>query len=152
MRAFIVEQYGKHGLRAAEVADPTLGPRDVLVRLHAAGINPRDRMVRDGEFKMLLRYTTPFVLGHDVAGVVSGVGTDVGDLKVGDEVYGRPRDLRIGTFAEYIAIDHADLALKPASLTMRTKSSTTRRQTSPRCSPATTSCSTPGAARISRGR
>jgi NADPH:quinone reductase-like Zn-dependent oxidoreductase len=58
------------------------------------------------------------VLGHDVAGVVTRVGADVGDYKVGDEVYARPRDLRIGAFAEYIAIDHADIALKPNSLTM----------------------------------
>jgi NADPH:quinone reductase-like Zn-dependent oxidoreductase len=75
-------------------------------------------MVRNGEFKHLLRYKTPFVLGHDVAGVVTRVGADVGDYKVGDEVYARPRDLRIGAFAEYIAIDHADIALKPNSLTM----------------------------------
>jgi NADPH:quinone reductase-like Zn-dependent oxidoreductase len=58
------------------------------------------------------------VLGHDLAGVVTRVGAEVRDYKVGDEVYARPRDLRIGAFAEYIAIDHADIALKPNSLTM----------------------------------
>ncbi len=118
MKAFVVESYGKSGLRAAEVPDPTVGPRDVLVRVSAAGINPLDKMVRDGEFKLLLKYKTPFVLGHDVAGVVTRVGADVRDYRVGDEVYSRPRDLRIGTFAEYIAIDQADIALKPKSLTM----------------------------------
>jgi NADPH:quinone reductase-like Zn-dependent oxidoreductase len=60
----------------------------------------------------------PFVLGHDVAGVVTGVGSAVRGFKVGDEVYARPRDGRIGTFAEYIAIDQDDLALKPVSLTL----------------------------------
>jgi NADPH:quinone reductase-like Zn-dependent oxidoreductase len=75
-------------------------------------------MVRNGEFKLLLRYKTPFVLGHDMAGVVTRVGSDVRDYKIGDEVYSRPRDMRIGTFAEYIAIDQADVALKPKSLTM----------------------------------
>jgi NADPH:quinone reductase-like Zn-dependent oxidoreductase len=75
-------------------------------------------MVRDGEFKLLLKYKTPFVLGHDVAGVVTRVGSEVREYKVGDEVYSRPRDLRIGAFAEYIAIDQADIALKPKSLTM----------------------------------
>ncbi len=75
-------------------------------------------MVRNGEFKLLLRYKTPFVLGHDAAGVVTQVGADVRGYKVGDEVYTRPRDLRIGTFAESIAVDHADIALKPKSLTM----------------------------------
>src|SRR5213596_3282247 len=118
MKAFVVEKYGKSGLRAAQVPDPTIGPRDVLVRVSAASINPLDKMVRNGEFKLLLKYKTPFVLGHDVAGVVTRVGADVRDYKVGDEVYARPRDLRIGAFAEYIAIDHADIALKPNSLTM----------------------------------
>jgi NADPH:quinone reductase-like Zn-dependent oxidoreductase len=58
------------------------------------------------------------VFGHDVAGVVTQVGAAVTDFKVGDEVYARPRDLRIGTFAEYIAIDQNDVAPKPASLTL----------------------------------
>jgi NADPH:quinone reductase-like Zn-dependent oxidoreductase len=118
MKAFVVERYGKDGLRAAEVPEPEVGDGDVLVKVSAAGINPLDKMVRDGEFKRLLKYRTPFVLGHDVAGVVTRVGSAVGDLQVGDEVYARPRDLRIGTFAEYIAIDRDDLAPKPASLTL----------------------------------
>lgn len=118
MKAFVVETYGKSGLRPATIPDPTVGPRDVLVRVSAAGINPLDMMVRDGQFKRLLKYQTPFVLGHDVAGVVTRVGADVRDYGVGDEVYARPRDLRIGTFAQYIAIDQADIALKPSSLTM----------------------------------
>jgi NADPH:quinone reductase-like Zn-dependent oxidoreductase len=118
MKAFVVEKYGKRGLRAAQVPEPSVGPRDVLVRVSAASINPLDKMVRNGEYKLLLKYKTPFVLGHDVAGVVTGVGAEVRDYKVGDEVFSRPRDLRIGTFAEYIAIDHADIALKPNSLTM----------------------------------
>jgi NADPH:quinone reductase-like Zn-dependent oxidoreductase len=117
MKAFVVAQYGKDGLRAADVPEPRVGNNDVLVRVSAASINPLDKMVRNGEFKQLLKYKTPFVLGHDVAGVVTLVGAGVRDFKVGDEVYARPRDLRIGTFAEYIAIDQNDVALKPASLT-----------------------------------
>jgi NADPH:quinone reductase-like Zn-dependent oxidoreductase len=118
MKAFVVEKYGKSGLRAAQVPTPTTGPRDVLVQVSAASINPLDKMVRNGEFKLLLKYKTPFVLGHDLAGVVMRVGVEVRDYKVGDEVYARPRDLRIGAFAEYIAVDYADIALKPRSLTM----------------------------------
>jgi NADPH:quinone reductase-like Zn-dependent oxidoreductase len=75
-------------------------------------------MVRNGEFKQLLKYKPPFVLGHDVAGVVTGLGANVRDFKVGDEVHARPRDLRIGTFAEFIAIDQDDVAPKPRSLTL----------------------------------
>jgi NADPH:quinone reductase-like Zn-dependent oxidoreductase len=118
MKAFVVERYGKDGLRAADVPEPEVGDADVLVKVSAAGINPLDTMVRDGEFKRLLKYQTPFVLGHDVAGVVTRIGSAVRDFQVGDEVYARPRDLRIGTFAEYIAIDQDDVAPKPASLTL----------------------------------
>ena len=118
MKAFVVEHYGRDGLRVADVPEPEVGAGDVLVKVSAAGVNPLDRMVRNGEFKRLLKYRTPFVLGHDVAGVVTRVGAAVRDLRVGDEVYGRPRDLRIGTFAEYIAIDRDDVAPKPASLTL----------------------------------
>jgi NADPH:quinone reductase-like Zn-dependent oxidoreductase len=118
MKAFVVGKYGKSALRAADVPEPAVGPRDVLVRVCAASVNPLDKLVRNGEFKLLLKYKTPFVLGHDVAGVVSQIGTDVRNYKVGDEIYARPRDLRIGAFAEYVAIDHADIARKPISLTM----------------------------------
>jgi NADPH:quinone reductase-like Zn-dependent oxidoreductase len=118
MKAFVVEKYGTNGLRAAHVPQPVVGPRDVLVRVSAASINPLDRMVRDGEFKLILRYKPPFILGHDLSGKVTQVGTAVRDYKVGDEIYSRPRDLRIGAFAEYIAIDQADIAPKPKSLTM----------------------------------
>jgi NADPH:quinone reductase-like Zn-dependent oxidoreductase len=118
MKAFVVETYGKDGLRAARVPRPTVGDRDVLVKVSAASINPLDKMVRNGEFKQLLKYKRPFVLGHDVAGVVTQVGRAVRGFKAGDEIYARPRDLRIGTFAEYIAMDQDDVALKPASLTL----------------------------------
>jgi NADPH:quinone reductase-like Zn-dependent oxidoreductase len=118
MKAFVVEHYGKDGLRAADVPEPEGGDGDVLVKVSAASINPLDMIVRNGEFKHLLKYRTPFVLGHDVAGVVTSVGPAVRDFEVGDEVYARPRDLRIGTFAEYIAIDQDDVELKPRSLTL----------------------------------
>ncbi len=118
MKAFVVDSYGKDGLKAANLPPPAVGDHDVLVRVAAASINPLDKMVRDGEFKQLLKYKTPFALGHDVAGVVTQTGSAVRDFKVGDEIYSRPRDLRIGTFAEYIAIDESDVALKPATLSL----------------------------------
>jgi NADPH:quinone reductase-like Zn-dependent oxidoreductase len=118
MKAFVVARYGKDGVRAAEVHEPKVGNSDVLVRVSAVSINPLDKMVRNGEFKQLLKHKTPFVLGHDVAGVVTQVGAGVRDFRLGDEVYARPRDLRVGTFAEFIAIDQNDVAPKPASLTL----------------------------------
>ncbi len=116
MRAFTVARYGPGALQLSDVPVPAVGPRDVLVDVRAASINPLDTLVRNGEFKQLLKYKPPFVLGHDVAGVVTQVGAEVHGFTVGDEVYSRPRDLRIGTFAELIAIDADDVALKPRSL------------------------------------
>ncbi|MBN3510309.1 NADP-dependent oxidoreductase [Mycolicibacterium nivoides] len=118
MKAFVVTRYGKHHVHATEVPQPMIGTRDVLVRVSAASVNPLDVMVRNGEFKQLLKYRPPFVLGHDVAGVVIEKGAEVRGFSIGDQVYARPRDLRIGTFAEYIAIDQDDVALKPTALSM----------------------------------
>ena len=116
MKAFVVTHYGPDGLEAAEVPTPRVGPHDVLVDVRAASINPLDKMVRNGEFKQLIKYQRPFTLGHDLSGVIAKVGADVRGFKVGDEIYARPRDLRIGAFAEQVAIDADDIALKPASL------------------------------------
>jgi NADPH:quinone reductase-like Zn-dependent oxidoreductase len=90
----------------------------VLVQVHAAGVNLLDSKIRSGEFKLILPYRPPFVLGHDVAGVVVRVGARVTRFAPGDEVYARPSDHRIGTFAELIAVRESDLALKPTNLTM----------------------------------
>jgi len=117
MKAFVVDAYDKDGLRATEVPEPVPGRRDVLVRVRAASINPLDALTRDGEFKRLIKRGRPFVLGHDAAGVVTAVGADVDGFRVGDAVHARPRDLRIGTFAEHVAIDQDDVAPKPSSLT-----------------------------------
>jgi NADPH:quinone reductase-like Zn-dependent oxidoreductase len=116
MKAFVVTHYGPDGLAETDLPAPVPGPHDVLVDVRAASINPLDKMVRNGEFKQLLKYKTPFVLGHDLAGVVTEVGSEVRGFAVGDEVYSRPRDLRIGAFAESIAIDAADVAHKPSTL------------------------------------
>ena len=118
MKAFVVGRYGNDVVRAAEESKPTAGNRDVLVKVSAASINPLDIMVRKGEFKQLLKYRPPFMLGHDVSGVITEIGSEVTGFAVGDEVFARPRDLRIGTFAEYIAIDQDDVALKPTALSL----------------------------------
>ena len=96
MKAFVVARYGKNEVRAADVPEPRVGNRDVLVKVSAASINPLDIMVRNGEFKQLLKYKTPFVLGHDVAGVVTEVGADVRGFAVGDEVLHAPATFASG--------------------------------------------------------
>ncbi|WP_041164712.1 NADP-dependent oxidoreductase [Mesorhizobium opportunistum] len=119
MKAFVVDKYQKKGaLRLAEMPEPALRDNDVLVEIHAAGINLLDSKLRDGEFKLILPYRPPFILGHDVAGIVVRVGSKVRKFKPGDEIYARPRDSRTGAFAEFIAMDEADVALKPKNLSM----------------------------------
>jgi len=119
MKAFIIDKYkSKDGGRIGQMTDPELRANEVLVEVHAAGINLLDSKIRNGEFKIFLPYKTPFVLGHDVAGVITKVGARVQQFKIGDEVYARPADHRIGTFADFIAINEADVAIKPTKLSM----------------------------------
>ncbi|QDG88196.1 NADP-dependent oxidoreductase [Pseudarthrobacter sp. NIBRBAC000502770] len=117
MRAFVVTKY-KEPLREAEVPEPAVGERDVLVQVQAAGLNQLDEKIRLGEFKQILPYKLRLILGNDVAGTVLQVGAKVRGFKSGDEVYARPNQHRIGTFAERIAVAEEDLALKPASASM----------------------------------
>jgi alcohol dehydrogenase len=119
MKAFIVDRYGKKdGARIGEMPDPELRQDDVLVQIHAASVNPLDSKIRSGEFKLLLPYRLPLILGNDVAGVVVQVGSRVRRFKPGDEVYARPDKDRIGTFAEFIAMNEDAVAIKPKALTM----------------------------------
>jgi NADPH:quinone reductase-like Zn-dependent oxidoreductase len=117
MKAFIVDRY-KGKLRLGDMPDPELRDHDVLVQIHAAGVNPLDSKIRDGEFKLILPYQLPLILGHELAGVVVRVGSKVQRFKLGDEVYARPSQDRIGTFAEFIAVSEDDVAIKPNNLTM----------------------------------
>jgi NADPH:quinone reductase-like Zn-dependent oxidoreductase len=119
MKAFVLHRYGKKGaLELAEVPIPELRDDEVLVQVHAAGVNLLDCKIRDGEFKLILPYRLPLILGHDVAGVVVRIGPRVRQFKVGDEVCARPDDFRIGSFAEFVPVKEASLALKPRGLTM----------------------------------
>ena len=119
MKTFVLDKYKKKSaLRFADVAEPVLRENEVLIQVHAASVNLLDAKIRDGEFKAVLKYKMPLVLGHDVAGTVVRVGASVSKFKLGDEVYSRPDDLRIGTFAEFVAINENSVALKPKSLTM----------------------------------
>jgi len=124
MKAFILERYGKKSsMRLGEMPKPEVRDHDVLVAIHAASLNQLDAKIRDGEFKLILPYRLPLILGNDVAGVVVGVGPKVRGFKSGDEVYARPNQDRIGTFAEFIAMNEADVALKPKNLTMEESAS-----------------------------
>ncbi|WP_442591051.1 NADP-dependent oxidoreductase [Pedobacter sp. AW31-3R] len=119
MRAFTIEKYSKHqDLKLSELPVPQLNANEVLVEVHAAGVNLLDAKIKTGEFKLILPYKLPLVLGHDVAGIIIGLGKDVTKFKMGDEIYARAADFRIGTFAEYIAVNENDAALKPSNISM----------------------------------
>jgi NADPH:quinone reductase-like Zn-dependent oxidoreductase len=117
MRAFIVSKYGQP-MHEAEVPEPVLGSSDVLVRVDAAGLNQLDEKIRRGGFRQILPYRLPVTLGNDLAGTVIAIGADVSKFTPGDEVYGRPAQERMGTFAERISIAEADLAHKPVTTSM----------------------------------
>lgn len=119
MKAFTITKYSKkEKLQLTQVAEPIAKENEVLVQIHAAGVNLLDLLIKNGEFKLFLPYKMPLINGHDMAGTVVKVGSGVKKIKVGDEVYARVADYRIGTFAEYIAVNEADLALKPKNLSM----------------------------------
>jgi NADPH:quinone reductase-like Zn-dependent oxidoreductase len=115
MRAWVVTKY-KQPLELADLPEPSVEDHDVLVDIHAAAVNLLDAKVKAGEFKAILPYKAPFVLGHDLAGTVIAVGSDVTRFTVGDEVYGRPRDGRVGTFAQRLAVHEDDLAHRPGTI------------------------------------
>ncbi|HZX71713.1 MAG TPA: NADP-dependent oxidoreductase [Rhodanobacter sp.] len=119
MKAFIIDRYSKKDpMRLGEMAEPKLRDDDVMIEVHAAGLNVLDSKLKSGEFKLILPYRMPLILGHDVAGIVTRVGSRVRQFKVDDEVYSRVPDHRIGTLAQFIAVNENDVAPKPANLSM----------------------------------
>ena len=119
MKAYTISRYSKEDkLQLTDVPRPVAKENEVLIEVHSASINQLDLKLKSGEFKMLLPYKFPLILGHDVAGVVVGVGAKVSHFKVGDEVFARPADFRIGTFAEFIAVSENDVAPKPKNISM----------------------------------
>ena len=117
MQAALLTHYGQVTPLIKTVPVPTPRATDVLVRIRAASLNPIDLKTMAGGLKFLLPYRMPLILGSDFAGEIVAVGNQVTQFRVGDAVYGRPRKSRIGTFAEYLAVDAADIALKPRNLT-----------------------------------
>lgn len=119
MKAFVINKYSKkEALKLTDVTIPEVKEHDVLVEVHASGLNLLDSKIKSGEFKLILPYKLPLILGHDVAGVITKVGKNVTKYKVGDTVYARVADFRIGTLAEFIVVDEKDVALKPKNISI----------------------------------
>jgi NADPH:quinone reductase-like Zn-dependent oxidoreductase len=117
MKALILKRYG--GADALEFTDlprPAIKPDEILVQVHAAGLNPIDYMIPKGDFKPLMPFKLPAVMGSDLAGVVIEVGSGVRRFKVGDAVYASLFDLDVGSFAEFAVVPEHAAALKPAVL------------------------------------
>jgi len=117
MKAAYIERYGKHSpLIIGDRPVPTCGPRDLLVRVRAASINPLDFKIRNGELRVVYTFRMPLILGNDLAGEVIAVGREVQGFAIGDEIMARVQKDRIGSFAEQIAIDASTAARKPKAL------------------------------------
>ena len=118
MKAAVIDRYGGNDeVKVTEIAVPAVGPKDVLVQVHAASVNPLDVKIRDGKLKTLLKYRFPLVLGNDLSGLVSEVGAQVTRFKKGDAVYSCLDKDRIGALAECAVVSEAALAFKPTNVT-----------------------------------
>ena len=109
MKAFVLEKYGAP-IREVSMPEPAPGPRQVLVRMAASGVNHADERTRAGEFKAVFQLALPQVMGGELSGEVVAVGEQVTEFTVGDEVYAYTGVMAMGTFAEVVAVD-ADRAL-----------------------------------------
>lgn len=117
MRAYVLKHYGgPDGSRLMDVPAPAPRPRDILVEVHAAGLNPVDFKFRQGKLRAILRPRLPFVLGNELAGEVIAVGGDVKRFQVGDRVFARVAKDRAGAFAEQACVDEDDAAHMPRNL------------------------------------
>jgi NADPH:quinone reductase-like Zn-dependent oxidoreductase len=117
MRAYVLEHYGgPEGSRLMDVPAPVPGPRDILVEVRAAGLNPVDFKFRQGKLRAILRPKLPFVLGNELAGEVIAVGGDVKRFHVGDRVFARVAKDRAGAFAAQACVDEDHAAHMPGDL------------------------------------
>jgi NADPH:quinone reductase-like Zn-dependent oxidoreductase len=117
MKAIRIHNYGgPEVLKYEDAPRPQPQAGEVLVRVHAAGVNPIDWKVREGDMKELWPHTFPLILGWDLSGVVEELGPGVSQFKVDDEIYGLPDPTRGGAYADYIVVRESELALKPKSL------------------------------------
>ncbi|MFZ1912826.1 MAG: alpha/beta fold hydrolase [Propionicimonas sp.] len=115
MKAFVLEKYGAP-IREVSMPEPAPGPRQVLVRMAASGVNHADERTRAGEFKAVFQLALPQVMGGELSGEVVAVGEQVTEFTVGDEVYAYTGVVAMGTFAEAVAVDADALAPTPASI------------------------------------
>jgi len=117
MKAIQVKDYGAAGeLRLVDAERPVAGAGEVLVRVHAASVNPVDKVLRAGFMKAMVPLSFPWTPGLDVSGVVESVGADVKAFVAGDDVFGKTEVPKCGTYAEYAVVSATGLVKKPRSI------------------------------------
>lgn len=117
MKALILKRYGKSDqLAFADVPRPAIKPNEILVQVHAVGLNPIDNKIPTGAFKPIIKLQLPATMGSDVAGVVVEVGNRVTKFNVGDAIFASVFDLGTGTLAEFAVVPEYAAAPKPANL------------------------------------
>lgn len=117
MKAIRIHQFGgPEVLRYEDAPCPVPDAGEVLIRVHAAGVNPVDWKIREGRLQGRINHHLPLTLGWDVAGVIEQLGAGVTQFNAGDAVYARPDMARDGAYAEYIVVRASEIALKPKSL------------------------------------
>jgi NADPH:quinone reductase-like Zn-dependent oxidoreductase len=116
MKAIRIHGYGGLDvLRYEDAPMPVPGPEDVLLRVHAAGVNPVDWKIRKG-YLAAMPFEMPLILGWDVAGEVVSLGERAAGFQVGDAVFSRPDIRRQGAYAEYMVARASEITKKPATL------------------------------------
>lgn len=117
MKALVFKRYGgPDQIAFADIPRPVPKPDEILVQVHAAGLNPIDNAIPKGTFKPILKFQPPATLGSDLAGIVVDVGSRVTWFKPGDAVFASTFDLGTGAFAEFAVVPENAAALKPANL------------------------------------
>ena len=118
MQSLMITKYGdlNTSLEIQEVPIPTIDPNQILIKTHAASFNPLDFKIVRGDFKAIRKIQFPRGIGRDVSGVIEKVGEKVKKFQVGDKVYSRIDENFVGTMAEYVISNAADVALMPSNL------------------------------------
>lgn len=117
MKALTFKRYGKSpGIGFSELPRPSLRDDEMLVEVHAVGLNPIDNMIPKGMFKPVLKFELPATMGSDLAGVVREVGRRVTRFKPGDAVFASLFDLGTGSLAEFAVVPERVAASKPTNL------------------------------------
>src|ERR1035437_3475641 len=117
MKTVRIHEYGNVDvLRIEEMPVPQIAADELLIKVHAASVNPFDWQIREGMYKDAMPLNLPFTIGQDFSGTVDKIGTSVKGFKVGDKVFGRRSTEKDGSYAEFIEVKASNVALMPKTI------------------------------------